>query len=36
MNESFIKARSMFDRMMEDSLARHSARKYHSIQTGVS
>ncbi|KAI5124243.1 hypothetical protein M0805_005092 [Coniferiporia weirii] len=24
MNESFVKARTMFDRMMEDSLARHS------------
>lgn len=24
MNETFVKARGMFDRMMEDSLARHS------------
>lgn len=28
MNETFIKARAMFDRMMEESLARHSARTY--------
>ena len=27
MNESFVKARTIFDRMMEDSLARHSAGK---------
>ncbi|KAH8111081.1 hypothetical protein DFH11DRAFT_1513501 [Phellopilus nigrolimitatus] len=27
MNESFVKARSMFDRMMEESLARHSGSK---------
>ena len=24
MNESFVKARTIFDRMMEESLARHS------------
>lgn len=24
MNETFVKARGMFDRMMEESLARHS------------
>lgn len=29
MNETFVKARTMFDRMMEDSLARHSGRMYH-------
>ncbi|TCD65854.1 ESCRT-0 subunit protein hse1 [Steccherinum ochraceum] len=28
MNESFVKARTIFDRMMEDSLARHSAALY--------
>ncbi|KAL6306195.1 hypothetical protein BKA93DRAFT_729873 [Sparassis latifolia] len=27
MNESFVKARTIFDRMMEESLARHSASK---------
>lgn len=25
MNESFVKARTIFDRMMEDSLAKHAA-----------
>ena len=25
MNETFVKARTIFDRMMEDSLARHTA-----------
>jgi len=28
MNEAFVKARTIFDRMMEDSLARHSAALY--------
>lgn len=27
MNESFVKARNIFDRMMEDSLAMHSGCK---------
>jgi signal transducing adaptor molecule len=27
MNETFVKARSIFDRMMEDSLARHTGGK---------
>jgi signal transducing adaptor molecule len=27
MNESFVKARTIFDRMMEDSLAMHSGCK---------
>lgn len=27
MNETFVKARTLFDRMMEESLARHSGRK---------
>lgn len=32
MNETFVKARAMFDRMMEDSLARHSACVYFDHQ----
>ena len=32
MNETFVKARAMFDRMMEDSLARHSACVYLESQ----
>lgn len=28
MNESFVKARTIFDRMMEESLARHTGSKY--------
>ena len=27
MNETFVKARALFDRMMEESLARHSGRE---------
>jgi signal transducing adaptor molecule len=30
MNESFVKARTIFDRIMEDSLARHTASKQDS------
>ncbi|KIJ65246.1 hypothetical protein HYDPIDRAFT_89233 [Hydnomerulius pinastri MD-312] len=34
MNESFVKARTIFDRMMEDSLARHAGSKYtHNSST---
>lgn len=28
MNDTFVKARVIFDRMMEESLARHSGREY--------
>lgn len=31
MNESFVKARTMFDRMMEESLALHSECMIFSI-----
>jgi signal transducing adaptor molecule len=31
MNESFVKARTIFDRMMEDSLAMHSGCKLFSV-----
>lgn len=30
MNESFVKARTIFDRIMEDSLARHTASEQNS------
>jgi hypothetical protein len=30
MNETFVKARTIFDRMMEDSLARHTAAGAHN------
>ena len=32
MNDAFVKARTMFDRMMEESLARHTGRKYRSFR----
>ena len=35
MNESFVKARVIFDRMMEDSLARHSGSTYISLNRRI-
>ena len=31
MNETFVRARTIFDRMMEDSLARHTGGEYFSL-----